>query len=172
MSDVKIKNIVILAVAVIMMAVLIVRYNQLNDPDIRYDISDQEAHYGEYIEENNIGYHIYEPEVKKLYSEEYKQDVYRYKIPFDLENVTDDEPFDLEDFVSGISILSGGEKWQGNISLSGKRSSWIVGGNEKVKGNIVINVIPSENISKNLYDKYEFYYVTREPDVAFKTRFM
>ena len=172
MRDVKTKNIIVLAVAVIMLAVLIVRYDKLNDPDIRYDISDQEAHYGEYIEENNIGYHIYEPEVTKLYSDEYKQNVYRYKIPFDLENVTDDEPFDLEDFVSGISILSGGEKWQGNIRLSDERSSLIVDGNEKVKGYMVINVIPSENISKNLYDKYELYYVTREADVAFKTRFM
>lgn len=172
MRDVKTKNIIILAVAVIMIAVLIVRYDKLNDPDVKYDISEQEAHYGEYIEANNIDYHIYKPEVKKTYSREYKQEVYKYRIPFDLENVTENEPFDLENFVSGMSILSGGEKWQGNLKLSEDKSNWTVEGNEKVKGNIVINVIPSENISKELYKNYELYYVTKDPDVAIKTRFL
>ena len=172
MPDVKIKNIVILAVAVIMMGVLMVRYSQLNDLEVKYDISEQEAHYGEYLEANNIGYHIYKPEVKKEYSDEYKQEVYRYRIPFDLENVTEEEPFNLEDFISGISILSGGEKWQGDLSLADGKSDWTVNGKEKVKGDIVINVIPSGNVTDSMYDRYEFYYVTRDSDVAFKTRFM
>ena len=93
-----VQSIVLLLLIISLIFVLGVRYHKLNEIDTKFDISPQDAKYGEYMQEYTIAYHIYEPSVKRQYDPEYKQEIYRYFIPFDIESISDWEPFQLEDF--------------------------------------------------------------------------
>lgn len=165
------KRIVIITVLIILVSVLLIQYQRLNNINTKFDISPQDAYYGEYMQELNIAYHIYKPKQVKLYSNEYQQEIYRYSIPFDIENISKNEPFSVTEFISEIFIFSGGIKWQGTISEKNHNVKWVLDGKEKTEGTLIIDVIPNVTQESSLYKSYELYYVSIQNNVGFKYQF-
>ena len=166
---------ILIIVLLVLLSTFVIRYHKLNDLDHKLDITENDGKYGEVMAVYNMYYCIKKPTVKTLYDKTYQQSIYRYQIPFELQNISKkgslEEPVSLETFLSQVFIFSGGDKWQGTVSPKDKNIKWVLKGGEKVQGHFIIDVIPDKKIAKKYYDKFQLYHVSDQYDVIIKDKF-
>ena len=143
-----------------------VRYHKVNAAQDNR-IIDRYAQYGtEYIFED-IVYVINIPSLKKVFDEDYKEEVYRYTIPVKVINQSQKEVC-IFDIVSNICILSAGKPWYGNIEKIDKE---IIKYGQEAEFMINITVLKNNELDEAVYKKYSLYNIVNRPDAIIKIKY-
>lgn len=135
------------------------RYQQVNEPGKQRKIHEETLKTGEDMEDAGILFSFQKIKKTTVYDKDYQCKIDRYWIQIKARNISN-EDFSLgEKITDHLILVSGGRKWyaepldQEKDVLKKKKSR---------NCQVQIDVIPEDNMDRNIYDQYTLYLVKQE----------
>lgn len=158
--------ILLMVITISLAGTLLVRYHIVNAAQ-NSRVIEQRVSYGtEYVLED-IVYVIDVPSVKKVFDEDYKEEVYHYTIPIKVRNQSQKE-MSIFDIISNICVFSAGEPWYGNVE---KTDEEIIKCGQEVEFLIGIDVLINRELVESVYKEYTLYNIVNKGDIIKKVEY-